>query len=175
MRQVAFLRNVNQGQWGHPSTRDILNAFHDAGCADAACFQSNGTVVFTAGTSPGIIADVLASIAARSGAEREGFVIPLEYLARVVRLHAAAVDASRREFTLHSGGTIDGTAEEVVQMAARHRCVIVDAGAGWVVTANQRDRESNATPIVEKITGGSATSRGVPTLLRLFNRFPPTV
>ena len=44
MRCVAFLRNVNQGQRGHPSTADIIAGFADAGCPDVELFQSNGTV-----------------------------------------------------------------------------------------------------------------------------------
>ena len=38
MRCVAFLRNVNQGQRGHPSTADIVAGFADAGCHDAEKF-----------------------------------------------------------------------------------------------------------------------------------------
>lgn len=171
MRQVAFLRNVNQGQRGHPSTRDVLGAFYDAGCADASCFQCNGTVAFDADPSPDFMTDVLASLAGRSGAERAGYAVPLRELASIVRADTDAADVSRRELTLHSGGTIDATAEEVVSRAARRRCAVVGAGAGWVVVVNHRAHESNATPVVEKITGGAATSRGFPTLLRLLDRF----
>jgi uncharacterized protein (DUF1697 family) len=175
MRMVALLRNVNQGQRGHPSTQDVLGAFRDAGCADPVCFQSNGTVIFDADPSAEIIADVMASLAVRSGAERDGFAVPLQELASIVRLHANAADVSRRELTLHSGAAIDCTDEEAVRQAAHRRCVIVDAGVGWVVTANERPRESNATRVVEMITGVAATSRGLPTLLRLLDRFAPLV
>ncbi|MEO8907088.1 MAG: DUF1697 domain-containing protein [Microbacteriaceae bacterium] len=173
MRQVAFLRNVNQGQRGHPSSQDVLGAFRDAGCAEVVCFQSNGTVIFDADPVPEIVAEVMVSLAARSGAEREGFAIPLQELERIVRRHADATDMSRRELTLHSGGMIDRTNGAVVRRAAQRRCVIVDAGVGWVATADERARESNATQVVERITGAPATSRGLPTLLRLLDRFPP--
>ncbi|MCR2763794.1 hypothetical protein NQ152_09770 [Microbacterium sp. zg.B48] len=42
------MRNVNQGQRGHPSTDAILAGFADAGCPDAVTFQSNGTILFDA-------------------------------------------------------------------------------------------------------------------------------
>ncbi|WP_344736882.1 hypothetical protein [Microbacterium awajiense] len=47
---------------------------------------------------------------------------------------------------------------------------MLDAGEGWVVTLNDRERESNATPTVERLTGGRATSRSMTTVRRLLDR-----
>jgi uncharacterized protein (DUF1697 family) len=85
MRMVALLRNVNHGQRGHPFTEDVLGAFRDAGCADPVCFQSNGTVIFDADPVTEIIADVMLSLAARSGVERDG----LRYHFRIWRASCA--------------------------------------------------------------------------------------
>ena len=92
-------------------------------------------------------------------------------MAAIVNAHAVEVDAERRELTLHGDGLIDLQDPEVIRVAAHRRCTIIDAGDGWVVTINERERESNATPLVERLTGSPATSRGLPTLIRLIDRF----
>lgn len=171
MLHVAFVRNVNQGQRGHPSTRDLLEAFEDAGCRDLASFQSNGTVVFVADDPAAAVDDAMQALAARSGVECEAFAMALDQIAAIVAAQAGAPDADRRELTLHAGGIIDRSDPDVEREAARRRCVIVDAGPGWVVSSNERTRESNATPVVERLTGSPATSRGLPTLVRLIDRF----
>lgn len=168
---VGFFRNVNQGQRGHPSTADLLDAFADAGCSDARAFQSNGTVVFTAADGAAVLRDAARALATRFGIEREAFGMPLPRLAAIVDAHSAAVDAQRRELTLHGEGTIEASDPDVVREAAHRRCTIVDSGPGWVVSTNERERESNATPVVERLTGSPATSRGLPTLVRLVDRF----
>ncbi|WP_169583654.1 DUF1697 domain-containing protein [Microbacterium thalassium] len=171
VRYVAFFRNVNQGQRGHPSTADLLGALGDAGGRDAVAFQSNGTVVFTDAPASGIAGDIPSALLARSGVEREVFVMALDEIAMVVAAHAGAPDAPRLEVTLHRGGVLDIDDAAVAEEAAVRRCRVVGAGPGWVVSANERDRESNATPVVERLTGAPATSRGLPTLIRLADRF----
>lgn len=171
MRNIAFLRNVNQGQRGHPSTADILAAFADAGAHDAVAFQANGTIIFTADDPRTAVDDAMAALAARSGVEREGFWMPLPDVTAIVEAHAIEPDAARRELTLHGGGGLDPEDREVVRVASHRRCRIVDAGDGWIVSINERDRESNATPVAELLTGTPATSRGMPTLVRLIDRF----
>lgn len=171
MQHVAFLRNVNQGQRGHPSTLDVRGSFIDAGCPEALTFQSNGTIVFTSETPDAVLADVVLALAARSGIEREVFGMPLAELAHIVDVHAAEPDGHRRELTLHAGGTLSPFGPAVVREAAHRRCRVVDAGAGWAVLLNERDHESNGTPVVERLTGARATSRGIPTLTRLVDRF----
>jgi uncharacterized protein (DUF1697 family) len=168
---VAFLRNVNQGQRGHPSTSDLLAAFADAGCPDAVAFQSNGTVVFSDAAPDRVAAAAQAALAARTGLEREVFTMPLAQVAALVDAEAAASDTSRRELTLHGGGLIEIEDPSVIGAAARRRCRLVAAGPGWTIARNERDRESNGTPTVEHLTGGPATSRGLPTLIRLVDRF----
>ena len=168
---VAFFRNVNQGQRGHPSTSDLLSAFAGAGCTEVVPFQSNGTVVFTDAAHERLLPQVQSALAERTGIEREVFGMSLARIVALVDAHSLEEDAGRRELTLHGGGTIDVHDPSVVREAALRRCRLVTAGEGWTVATNERDRESNATPVVERLTGGPATSRGFPTLIRLVDRF----
>jgi hypothetical protein len=174
MRCVAFLRNVNQGQRGHPSTADIVAGFADAGCPDALPFQSNGTVVFDSDEPAEAVASAAEAIAARSGHERDILWIPLSDLAAIVAEHEATPEPRGYEFTLHGGGTVDAQDPEVVSLAAQYRCTIVDAGPGWALVHNGVAGQGNATPMLERLTGGRATSRGLPTLVRLVARFGPS-
>lgn len=171
MRCVAFLRNVNQGQRGHPTTADIQDAFADAGVGDAALFQSNGTVVFAAADPDAVVAAAEAAIAARSGQPREVFWTPLATLVEVVDRWGDHPDLRRFEFTLHGGGALDPTDAAVIDEAERHRCDVVDAGEGWTLVRNRIMAEGHATPTVETLTGGRASSRGLPTVVRLVRRF----
>ena len=97
--------------------------------------------------------------------------MPLPALARIVDAHAGEPDARRRELTLHAGDLIDPADPDVVREAAHRRCMVVDSGPGWAVLLNERDQESNGTPVIERLTGARATSRGIPTLMRLVDRF----
>ncbi len=171
MLHVAFIRNLNQGQRGHPSSGDVVAAFIAAGALDPIPFQSNGTIVFAADDPNVVVKAATAMLAADDGVERDGFWMPLTEVAAIVDAHSAAPDVARREITLHGGGTIDVADPAVVREAAHRRCEVADAGKGWIVSINERDRESNATPLAQRLTGSPATSRGLPTLVRLVDRF----
>lgn len=171
MRWVALLRNVNQGQRGNPSTADIRAAFEDAGCRNVELFQSNGTVVFDADDPVEAAERASAAIAARSGLEREVFSIALASLVEAVERYSDATDIRRYEFTLHGGAHLDPMAADVRTETDRHCCEIVDAGPGWAIICNRVDGEGHATPVLETLTGGPATSRGLPTVMRLISRF----
>ena len=95
MRCVAFMRNVNQGQRGHPSTADILAGFADAGCPDANTFQSNGTVVFESDEPAQAVELAEEAIGVRSGVDRDIRWIALADLVAVVDAHSRAPDAHR--------------------------------------------------------------------------------
>ena len=165
------MRNVNQGQRGHPSTDDILAGFADAGCPDAVTFQSNGTVLFDSRSPEEVVDAAAEAIAARSGAEREILWISLSKVVAVVEKHRGAREPRRLEFTLHGGGAIDLDDPDVEAEADRNRCQIVDAGSGWALVRNNVAGEGHATPALESLTGARATSRGLPTLVRLIDRF----
>ena len=168
---LVLFRNVNQGQRGQPSTSDLLDALADAGCAGAVAFQSNGTVVVDGAEPERVLVDAASSLTARTGVDQEVLIIPFDQVVTLVETHALSADAVHRELTLHRAGVIDVDDPAVVAEAARRRCRIVESGPGWAISTNERDRESNATPAVERITAGPATSRGLPTLVRLVDRF----
>jgi len=171
VQAVGFLRNVNQGQRGHPTTADILAAFADAGAPDAVTFQSNGTVVFDATDPAEVVRDAAQALEARTGLRRAACALPLSEVARIVDAHAAQPDADRREVSFHAGERIDLDDPTLTGIAAQRRCRVVDAGDGWAVSVNDRRGEGNATPTIEEVTGRPATSRGLPTLVRLVARF----
>ncbi|MDF2991527.1 MAG: hypothetical protein K0S37_2041 [Microbacterium sp.] len=170
MRHVAFVRNLSQGQRGHVSTADLVATFLEAGCQNPTPFQSNGTLVFEGDAA--LAADALSTLAARTGVTREVFTLGLDEVADIVAAHRDADDAARRELTLHAPMTI-ALDERTTAEAGRRRCAVVASGPGWTVTRNERDRESQATPVIERLTGAPATSRGIPTLIRLIDRFAP--
>jgi uncharacterized protein (DUF1697 family) len=163
---VAFVRNLNVGQRGHASTEDLIGAFVEAGCSAVRSFQSNGTVIFE-GNGPELADIAMLVLAEKAGVEREAFAMASEELVELVEYFGSTPDAARRELTLHGGGVLDLTEPDVVREAAIRRCTLVAAGDGWAVLTNERDRESNATPVVERLVNGPATSRGFPTLTRL--------
>ena len=171
MRCVAFMRNVNQGQRGHPSTADIVAGFGDAGCPDVQTFQSNGTILFDSDEPAEVVTSAEEAIAARSGVERDILWITLADLVAIVDAHGAAHDSRGCEFTLHRGGTVDTHAPDTLSLLTRARCEIVDAGPGWALVRNDIDGQGNATPVLERLTGDRATSRGLPTLIRVVCRF----
>ena len=47
---------------------------------------------------------------------------------------------------------------------------MLDASSRHALVLNHRERRSNGTPVLEELLGVPATSRGVPTLLRLLDR-----
>jgi len=174
VQQIVFVRNVNAGQRGHPSTADLIGAFVDAGFADVWAFQSNGTLVAESDAEPGATSDALdramQALATRTGLEREAFTVRADDLVRILVADAAGPTWARRELTLHGGAVIDPTAIAVTSEASHRRCRVISTGPGRAVLENERDRESNATPVVERITGSPATSRGFPTLQRLITK-----
>lgn len=171
MRCVALMRNVNQGPRGHPSTTDILAGFADAGCHGATTFQSNGTIVFDSDQPTDAVALAAEAIAARSGHDREIRWTPLADVLALVAQHGGIDEPRRMEFTLHGGSVIDPDDPEVTRLASEHRCAIVDSGRGWALIRNDVQGEGHATPVVERLTGTRATSRGLPTMIRLAARY----
>ncbi|MDY0908312.1 DUF1697 domain-containing protein [Microbacterium sp. CFBP9034] len=171
MQQVAFLRNVNQGQRGQPSTADIVAAFRAAGAVDVQLFQSNGTVLFAAASPDAVVVDVPQVLASLSGFEAVVFSRPLAFIEQVVARSADAADLGRRELTLFTDEVAITDEVAAAAQAAKRRCTIVEHGAGWAVLTNDADRQSNGTPALEAALGTPASSRGIPTLVRLVDRF----
>ena len=171
MEHVAFLRNVNQGQRGQPSTADIVAAFGAAGASDIRTFQSNGTVVCASSTPDDVGDRVPEHLATSSGFGALVFTRELVFIEQVVERHAGAADFVRHELTLFAPDAVPADEAELARQASKRRCAVVEHGAGWAVVANDADRQSNGTPTIEAAAGTPASSRGLPTLLRLVDRF----
>ncbi|MBX9470394.1 DUF1697 domain-containing protein [Microcella sp.] len=173
MRHVALLRNVNVGQKGNPTTAQILAAFVDAGLTDAQTYQSNGTVVFSAAADAAepLAQDAVVALARATGLEREVFTRSLESLQPVVEQHGYAPDARLRELTLHDGPALRSDDLAVLDVERRARCTLLDSGPGWAVVLNHVPDQGNATPLVERLIGSPASSRGMPTIARLLEKF----
>jgi hypothetical protein len=163
-REVAFFRNLNLGQRRSPSRDQLLAAMSDAGAADAQSFQVNGTVVFAA-DDPQAVADEAARLLVPvSGWDDVVLVRPLDWLASL-RLEEVEGNAEVTFF--------DGPADFPGQLpweAPRGEVTVLDASPRHAVVLNHREHRSNGTPVVEALLGVPATSRGVPTLLRLLDR-----
>ena len=172
MQFVAFFRNVNQGQRGHPSTADLLTAVHATGATDAFAFRSNGTVVFDSGD----IDSVAGALQREQLSGREVFVRPATFFESLMHYEGSPLK-SRLEVTIFESETSLAEAEadaDVVHDAERRgRCEIVESAAGWALVLNHSEHQSNGTPVVERIIGGPATSRGLSTLLGLARQLDP--
>lgn len=175
MRRVVFVRNVNLGQRGQPSTADLLRAFAAAGASDAVSVQSNGTVVVES-TDPSTLAEAVEdALEAATGIRREVFALPLTVIASIVTEHAVGPAASRCEVSVYEGSGFDAGSPVARDAQRRGRCRVLSVGdhegAAWAVVLNDAERQSNGTPVVERIMGGPATSRSLATLRRVVERF----
>jgi uncharacterized protein (DUF1697 family) len=168
---VAFLRNLNQGQRGQLATADLLSAFSDAGAAEASTFQSNGTVVFSSEDADAVGRRVRESLASQGLFDDLLVVRPIILVEDIVGEFAELHDAHRCELTLFADDRFLDDDAALTAAATRRRCTVVARGPGWAVVRNERDRQTNGTPTIEAVLGERATSRGLPTLLRLVDRF----
>lgn len=175
MRYVFLIRNVNLGQRDQPSTADLLGAFTGVGAVDAVSVQSNGTVVVES-TDPSALAEAVEdALEEATGIRREVFALPLTVIASIVVEHAVGPDASRLELTVHSAPAVMTSGDAAEDAQRRGRCRVLSVGeregAAWAVVLNEVERQSNGTPVIERITGGPATSRSLATLRRVVERF----
>lgn len=173
MHHVAFFRNVNQGQRGKPRTADLVDAFRDAGIPGAVAFQSNGTILFaTDDVTEALVAGVRSRLAARGVHSGEVFTRPLAFIRGFVTRYGDRPDAHRYELTLFPDAQQILDEDLAGREARRRRCELVDHGPGWAAVRNDQDARSSGTPTIEAVLPVQATSRGLPTLARLVDRFP---
>ncbi len=170
MLSAAFFRNLNQGQRRNPSSAVLERAFVEAGATGVLLFQGNGTVVFSAEDLASCIRDAATAVRAASDCQDAVFVRPVDWLADLVRdVDSELPTPMNPELSLF---------DETVSPAGGfslpgRRCTIIRGGAGYAVCVNDRERESNGTPTLERMLGVSVTSRGLPTLRRLLERVGP--
>ncbi len=156
MRAVAFLRNLNHGQGGAPGGGDLVAAFVAAGASGVRTVRGNGTVVLDAADPQRCTDDAVAALHAASVWTDIGVALAADVLAAALR--SAPDDDGRWELSAFAA-----EAHVEVPLAGR-RCTVTAAGPGWALTRNERDRESNATPTLERVLRRPVTSRAVATV-----------
>jgi Protein of unknown function (DUF1697) len=162
---VAFFRNLNVGQRGSPSRDQLLAAFASAGATDVLSHQSNGTVAFTAPGDPRELADAVAERLATVCDYADLTVVrPVAWL-RVLSLEDLPDGC---ELTLYDGP--EAFPEQLPFFHERAAATILAADGTHAIVHNHVDRRSNGTPLLEKLLGVPATSRGAGTVLRLLDR-----
>ncbi|KAA9111544.1 GNAT family N-acetyltransferase [Microbacterium rhizomatis] len=181
-RCVAFFRNVNQGQRGHPSGTHLGEAMTDAGFLGSEGFRANGIVVGTAVGAPAqLAADTADALAARSGLQRAVFVLAFDEVADIVDAFAP-VDVDRLQPGVADGVAPDEVSHlefsvfdrrvvvEGVPVRGIH-CEVIASGHGWAVTRNDHVDRSQGTPTIERLIGSPVTSRGMSTMRGLVRRY----
>jgi uncharacterized protein (DUF1697 family) len=163
MRYVAFLRNLNQGQVGSPTSTALVSAFQSAGASEVATFQSNGTVSLSTNDPRALEHSVVRVLSEVSPWSDAVFVRSFEWVSMIVE----SLDRSNERFVELS--VFDEAYSPSVPLDGR-RCRVERGGAGFAVTINERVDESNATPTLERALGTPVTSRSLPTLRRLLGR-----
>jgi hypothetical protein len=164
VRAVAFFRNLNLGQHGSPTRAQLLAAMESAGACEAASFQVNGTVVLTAEDPQAVADEAAARLTGACGYADVVLVRPLDWLA-ALGLEEVTGNA---EVTLFDGPAV--FPEPLPWVPERGDVTVLSADGRHAVVLNHRERRSNGTPVIERRLGVRATSRGIPTLLRLLAR-----
>ncbi|MGZ4466538.1 MAG: DUF1697 domain-containing protein [Nocardioides sp.] len=172
---VALFRNLNLGQGWAPRRAELVAAFTDAGATGVRSVRSNGTVVLTHPAPARAAAEVRARLRELTGYDD---VV-------VVRRAAWLRDLVRRTDGL---GLPDDVPVEVAFFDARrplpvalpwaspdNRLRVFAGDARHAVTTFHDDsgRGSNATVVLQELTGARVTSRGLGTVRLVVERLPP--
>jgi hypothetical protein len=162
---VAFFRNLNLGQRRSPSRDQLLAAFAALGAGDVLSHQSNGTVAFAAPGDPQVLAD---AVTARVEVVCEWSDVALVRSVDWLRGLDPAGFPDGCELTLYDGP--DQFPETLPFFHERAAATILVADRRHAIVQNHVDRRSNGTPLLEKLLGVPATSRGLATVERLLTR-----
>jgi len=172
-RHVLLLRNLDLHRGDPKLPSHIGAALTEAGDPDAESVGSNGTYLIRAHDATAMTDAALALLARRHGLEFIAFTLPVIDLGAILERHAAD-DEHLLELTVHAAPAVDPTTEQAIDAQRRGRCSIVTTGevggTAWAVVRSHAERRSNGTPVVERLTGGLATSRGFTTLRRALAR-----
>lgn len=160
MTSVAFFRNLNQGQRGHPTAAQLVDAFVRCGAVDVRPVRSNGTVIFEAEDAQRCLDEALALLDGVSAWGDVAFTREGDWLAaRASELPAGIVPALVELSLLDDGRTLSAP------MPMRGKgCAVVVAGPGYAITVNDTPGTSQATPTLEKALATPVTSRSASTL-----------
>jgi uncharacterized protein (DUF1697 family) len=166
---VAFFRNLNLGQGWAPRRPQLEGAFLDAGATRVRSVRSNGTVVFQHPAPVRVAAEVRTALDALTGYDDVVVVRRAGWLLDLVR-HADTLDLSddvpveveffdaRPPFPL----TVPWTSPD-----GRLRVLAGDHRHAVTSFHDESGRGSNATAVLQQVTGVRVTSRGLDTVRRI--------
>ena len=169
---VAFFRNLNLGQGWAPTRPQLEDAFTAVGAGGADSVQTNGTVVFDHPAPVRAAAEVGTRLRALTGYGDVVVVRRASWLLDLLRraddlalpddvpVEVAFFDA-RRPFPLDPPWTSPDGRLRVHAGDHRHAVSTFHDASG---------RGSNATVVLEEVTGVRATSRGLATVRRVGTR-----
>lgn len=158
MTCVAFFRNLNQGQRGHVTTAQLVDAFVAGGGREVRPVRSNGTVIFEADEAERCLAAVLEQLHGASAWGDVGFVRDAAWLAERAGEFPADVAPPLVELSL-----FDGEFAHPLPLAGKG-CSVIRAGVGYAITVNDAMGTSQATPTLERALGTPVTSRSASTV-----------
>jgi uncharacterized protein (DUF1697 family) len=158
MTSVAFFRNLNQGQRGHVTTAQLVDAFVVSGAIGVRPVRANGTVIFTADNTEECLSTALAQLHGASAWADVAFARGAAWLAERVSEFPANVAPPLTELSL-----FEGRLAHPLPMGGKG-CSVVRAGDGYAVTVNDSPGTSQATPTLERALGTPVTSRSATTL-----------
>jgi uncharacterized protein (DUF1697 family) len=160
---VAFFRNLNQGQRGHPSTAQLVEAFERTGARGVRTVRSNGTVLFDAEDPDGCLAAVLPQLSAVCGWRDAAFWWEVEWLAQRAAEFPVNIATSLVELSLY-----DGKLTQDLPLVG-NGCSVVQAGLGYAISVNTHPGTSQATPTLERALSTPVTSRAASTVHRVLD------
>ncbi|ALJ21454.1 DUF1697 domain-containing protein [Microbacterium sp. No. 7] len=160
---VAFYRNLNLGHPGSPTRAQLEGALRDAGADGVRSFQTNGTVLIVASDPLAVVraaADGLAAACGYGDAVQVRTVAGLEAL-----LHAGHFDGHvdertyRETFTFFEGGRTPEWPLPWTNPRGDVDIVHIGDGTALAVVRKPGNTAGNPTAMLERETGGVATTR----------------
>jgi len=165
-QHVAFFRNLNLGQRGSPTTRQVLQAFAEAGATEASSVRVNGTVIFCS-SSPAHTRDRACSWLIRHSDWSDIAPVRPAGWVRDLADHLASVDGNV-EVSFYDGR--HDFPEALPWRPESGRLTVVRADRRHAIAVNDEPRTSYATPVLERLLGLRVTSRGAATVLAVAQR-----
>lgn len=166
---VAFYRNLNLGQGWAPRRPQLEQAFVDAGATGVRSVRSNGTVVFEHCAPVRAAAQVRAALGTLTGYDDVVVVRRASWMRDLVR-RAEALD-------LPDGGPVEVAFFDApppfplllpwTSPDGRLRVLSGDHRHAITSFHDESGRGSNATVVLQEVTGVRVTSRGLETVRRL--------
>lgn len=173
---VVLYRAMNLGHRGSPVRAELEGALLEAGARAVRSFQTNGTVLLDPGDGGGADAERVVRAAAPSLAERSGYahpalLRPLDEVAAAIDGDAFALGLGERTYR-HTLTFVDGGEPLPVDLPwtdPRDLFDLVAARPGVVLAVVRGAPGTGGSPnsVVERFTGGVATTRTLGTVRRL--------